>query len=162
MEDLTIRFGKVEDGKYMKKWLMEPGILKWFPMYSEAEIDDAVNICMSYIPYNAVLTAEYKNEVCGMTNLYIPFFKKFSHHALFVIIVGQEFRGKGIGTALLKDLIALAKERFKLEFLHLEVYEGNPAVSLYQKMGFIKYGYQKHFIKSEGQYLGKVLMQRDL
>jgi ribosomal protein S18 acetylase RimI-like enzyme len=162
LSDIKIRFGKVEDRHYMVKWLQEPGILKWFPMYNKLEIEDAVNICMSYVPYNAILTAEYKNEVSGIANFYLPTFRKFAHHALLVIIVGKEYRGKGVGTALLKELIVLGKERFKLEFLHLEVYEGNPAIKLYERLGFERFGYQKNFIKDEGKYIGKIMMQLNL
>ena len=56
----------------------------------------------------------------------------------------------------------LAKERFKIEFLHLEVYEGNPAIRLYERLGFEKYGFQRAFVKDEGKYLGKILMQKYL
>jgi len=59
--------------------------------------------------------------------------------------------------------MVLAKERFKIEFLHLEVYEGNPAIRLYQRLGFEQYGFQRQFVKDEdGKYLGKILMQKYL
>ena len=54
----------------------------------------------------------------------------------------------------------LAKEEFHIELLHLEVYEGNPAIRLYERFGFVKYGEHPHFIKEEGRYLSKILMQK--
>ena len=163
MKDLKIRFSTLDDKKYMIEWLSDPLVLKWFPMETPPEIEDSVNICLSYVKDKGILTAEYKNEICGMACLYLQHFKKFAHHSLFVIIVGKKFRDKGIGTKLLKELMALAKERFKIEFLHLEVYDGNPAISLYKRLGFERYGYQKNFIKlKSGKYLGKILMQKYL
>lgn len=163
MKGLKIRFSELTDGPYMVKWLSDPSILRWFPMQTPPEIEDAVNICMNYVKDKAILTAEYNGEICGIACLYISFFKKFAHHSLFVIILDKKFRGKGIGTLLLQELMALAKERFKIEILYLEVYDGNPAIYLYEKLGFKRYGYQKNFIKlNETTYLGKIMMQKFL
>ncbi|OGN54000.1 MAG: hypothetical protein A2098_03310 [Chlamydiae bacterium GWF2_49_8] len=72
-------------------------------------------------------------------------------------------RGKGIGRRLLKEIEELAKEMFQIEILHLEVYEGNPAIHLYERAGFKRYGIEKHFIKEkEGQYRAKIMMQKEL
>ena len=45
------------------------------------------------------------------------------------------FRGKGIGTALMKDLIKQADKSQKKISLHVE--PANPALRLYQRVGFI-------------------------
>lgn len=163
MEGLKIRFSELSDAKYMSKWLDDEKILRWFPMTTQAEIEDSVKVCMGYVKYNAILTAVYNGEVCGIACLYLQGFKKFSHQCLFVIVLDQNFRGKNIGTELMKELMQLAKERFKIEILHLEVYDTNPAMHFYEKLGFEKYGYQSKFIKEkEGTYLGKILMQKHL
>ena len=85
-----------------------------------------------------------------------------SHQCLFAIIVDEKFRGKGIGAKLLRELMTLAKERFKLELLHLEVYQGNPAINLYKRLGFKEYGIHRRFMKDKGRYLDKILMQKNL
>ena len=97
-----------------------------------------------------------------MANLYIQPYAKQKHTCLFSIILQEEMRGKGLGGALMKELISLAKERFHIEILHLEVYEGNPAQHLYEKMGFTPFGRQSHFIKDNGRYNAKILMQKRL
>ena len=73
-------------------------------------------------------------EPAGLANLYIQPFAKFKHQCLFSIIVASKFRGKGIGTILLETLKGYAKEKFNIEILHLEVYDGNPAAKLCDKM----------------------------
>lgn len=161
-KELKIRFGVEEDRKYFFEWLNDKSVLQWFPMQDAAEIEDAVNICMSYVQYNAILTATWNDVPCGIANLYLSQYRKFAHHSLFVIIVDPKFRGKGVGGALLTDLIDLAKNSFKLEILHLEVYAGNPAIHLYKRLGFKEYGVHKQFLKENGRYWDKIFMELPL
>jgi putative acetyltransferase len=162
VDKLTIRFAVEEDKKYLVQWMSEPEILRWFPMSDAREIEDAATICLGYAKFHAVLTAVYDGIPCGIANLYLQPFRKLAHQSLFAIIVAKEFRSKGVGTRLLTELMKLAKERFFLEMLCLEVYEGNPAISLYKRLGFVVCGFQKHFTKDNGIYRGKYFMQKNL
>lgn len=159
---LTIRFGEESDQKYLIEWLLQPGVLEGFPLADLKEIEDAARIWVSYSKYKAVLTALWDGVPCGIANLYLQPYKKLAHQSLFAIIVDEKVRGKGVGTRLMEELITLARELFKLELLHLEVYEGNPAIHLYQRLGFVQYGFQPRFIKDQGRYIGKILMQKAL
>lgn len=162
-DKLKIRLSQDDDSKYLLKWLDDEEILRWFPMCNKMEIEDAVRIWMSYTKYKAVITAEWEGTPCGMANFYIQSYKKLAHQSLFAIIVGKEYRSKGIGTALIKELIKLGKENFKLKILHLEVYKGNPAQKLYERLGFVEYGVHKKFLKDlNGVYYDKVMMQKVL
>jgi putative acetyltransferase len=159
---ITLRFGVQEDANLIIEWVQQPGVLRWFPLFDLREIEDAARIWISNIKYNSVLTALWDGQPCGIATLYLQPFRKLAHQCLFAIIVDEKFRGKGVGTRLLSDLEKLAKEQFHIELLHLEVYEGNPAIHLYQRLGFIQYGYHRHFIKQNGEYLGKIMMQKVL
>lgn len=161
-EHLTIRFGEEGDLKYLTEWLLQPGVLDGFPLFDLREVEDAARIWISYSKYNAVLTALWDEVPCGIVTLYLQPYQKMSHQCLFAIIVDEKFRGKGVGAKLLRDLMVLAKERFKLEFIHLEVYQGNPAINLYRRVGFKEYGVQRRFMKDKGRYLDKILMQKYL
>ena len=161
-DDLLIRWAEGGDEKYLVEWLLQPGVLRWFPLCDLREVEDAARIWMSYAKIQSALTAVYQGVPCGTATLYISPYKKLSHQALFAIIVNDELRGKGIGTLLLSELISLAKDRFHIELLHLEVYEGNPAIHLYRRLGFREYGFQRHFAKEEGGYIGKILMEKNL
>jgi len=161
-EGLTIRLGVDSDQKYLVEWLLQPGVLDGFPLADLREIEDAARIWVSYEKFGAVLTALWDGVPCGIANLYIQPYKKLAHQSLFAIIVDEKFRGKKIGTQLLIELLALAKDKFKMEFVHLEVYEGNPAIRLYERFGFVRYGSQRHFVKDESGYKSKILMQKKL
>ena len=60
-------------------------------------------------------------EPCGIVTLYLQPYRKLAHQCEFGIIVGNGFRGKGVGGELLKNIIHLAKSYFNIELLHLQV-----------------------------------------
>ncbi len=160
--ELSIRLTRFDDAPPLMKWLMDPKILRWFPMIDAREVEDAVRIWVGYARIEAALTADWNGEPCGMANLYIQPYAKLKHTCLLSIIVREDMRGKGVGSALLRRLMQHAKEKFGIEVLHLEVYDGNPAKKLYERLGFKAFGSQAHFIKENGKYMGKTFMQKAL
>lgn len=159
---IEIRYTELEDAKFLKQWLQEPGVARWFPMDDQVEIDHAVNYWISLSRYKCSLTAVYKGVPCGIASLYLQPYRKLSHQAEFGIVVGGGYRGKGIGSQLLEALMQMAKDSFHMEMLHLQVYAENPAIRLYRRFGFKEFGRQTHSIKENGVYLGRVFMERFL
>ena len=162
VKDLSFRSVEISDGAILKEWLMDPVILHWFPMVDEREVDDAVSVWMNYSLLGAGIVALWQGSVCGFFNLYIQPFKKTRHTSLFSIIVDPKLRGKGIGRSLIEEGEKLAVEKYHIEILHLEVYEGNPAEKLYARLGYEVYGRQDRFTKENGAYRAKVCMQKIL
>jgi RimJ/RimL family protein N-acetyltransferase len=73
-----------------------------------------------------------------------------------------EFRGKGIGGRLLKDVLDHSK-RFGLEKVELNVYTTNlPAIALYKKCGFEEEGIIRKYRKFDGQYFDALAMGKFL
>lgn len=93
---------------------------------------------------------------------YLQPYKKLAHQCEFGIIVSSECRNKGIGTKLIKSLMYLAKDHFKIELLQLQVYQDNPAIHLYERLGFTVFGRQTHWLKDDGVYIGRIFMERFL
>jgi putative acetyltransferase len=159
---LEFRYTENGDAKYLKEWLMDPTVGRWFPMCDELEIDDAVNRWIAFARYKCSLTAVKDGVPCGLTTLYLQPYRKLAHQCEFGIIVGSPFRGQGIGSHLLTNLIHLAKTRFKIELLHLQVYQDNPAIRLYSRFGFAEFGRQTHWIKDGNEHTGRVFMEKFL
>lgn len=65
---------------------------------------------------------------------------------LLLIAVRPSFRRRGIGAALLRGVIADARER-GVARLHLEVRAGNEAVHLYTAHGFAKVGERRDYYR---------------
>jgi RimJ/RimL family protein N-acetyltransferase len=160
----TLSFRPTEEGDApeLTRWLIDPEVLKWFPMIDMREVEDAVRIWISFSKIGAGISVLADGVLCGMANLYIQPYEKLRHTCLFSIILNKEHRGLGIGAALLKELIKLAKEKFHIETLHLEVYQGNPAKKLYDRLGFKEFGRHPHFLKENGKYTQKIFMQKQL
>jgi ribosomal protein S18 acetylase RimI-like enzyme len=159
---LELRYTTMEDAEHLREWLLEPGILKGFPMMDLAEVEDSVKHWIGFSKYRSSLTTTVDGKPCGLATLCLMPYRKLAHQCLISIIVNKEQRNKGVGTILMNNLIHLAKNYFGIEILYLEVYEGNPAISLYRRFGFREIGYQKHFMKENGEYIGKVIMERIL
>lgn len=147
------------DGKALKEWLTEPETGCWFPMDDELEIDDAVVRWIAFARYHCSLTILKDGVPAGIATLYLQPYRKIRHGCEFGIIVGKNFRGQGIGALLMKALMKWAKERFRIELLHLQVYEGNPAVEFYEKFGFVEFGRQKAWIKEKSCTAGRIFME---
>ena len=163
MNDVEIRFTEAGDAPYLKEWLMEPGILRWFPMIDEVEINHAVNLWIGFSRYKCSLTAAVDGVPSGLCTLYLQPYRKLAHQCEFGIIVSPDCRNKGIGTKLLTHTIQLAKETFNIELLHLQVYSENPAINLYRRFGFKEFGEQTQWIKEEnGEYTGRIFMEKYL
>ena len=157
--EFDIRYTVASDAKYLKQWLQEDGILRWFPMKEPNEIEDSIKRWISFHRLKSSLTASVEGVPCGIATLYLHPYRKLSHQCQFGIIVDPQYRNKGIGGSLIKNLIHLADNYFNIELLHLEVYEGNPAFNLYDRFGFKEFGRQTKWIKDDGEYLGRIFME---
>ena len=76
----------------------------------------------------------------------------FTHCGTLGMGVLRGHRGQGIGTRLMERTIDAAKAR-GLERVELEVYASNsPAISLYEKQGFVHEGVKRRARKLDGVY----------
>jgi putative acetyltransferase len=160
--NIDIRYTVNEDAPHLKEWLMDPSVGRWFPMFDELEVNDAVNRWISFCRYQCSLTALYKGMPIGLTTLYLQPYRKLAHQCEFGIIISPEFRGQKVGSEILNNLIYLARDRFKIELLHLQVYAGNPAVRLYERFGFKEFGRQEQWIKEQSGYVARIFMECDI
>jgi putative acetyltransferase len=158
-----IRFTEISDGKYLKEWLDDDGVNRWFPMHDAPEIEDAVQRWVGFSRYRCSLTAVVDGVPKGIATLYLQPYRKLAHQCEFGVIVAPDSRGKGIGNFLLEQLEKLAKDTFKIELIHLQVYQDNPAKRLYERRGYKAFGEQSKWIKEiNGTYTGRTFMEKYL
>ena len=161
-EALDIRYTRILDISYLRKWIQDPKILHWFSMTDPEEIEQALSVWISFARYNASLTAVIDREPCGIATLFLPFYKKTMHHCLFKICVAPQYQGRGVGSALIKNIKHLAKEKFHMEAIYAEVFDGNPLIPLLEKFDFHPFVKQDYYIKTETGYLARVLLETTL
>jgi putative acetyltransferase len=160
---LTIRYTEEKDLKFLKEWLLNPSVGRWFPMSDEAEVEDSASRWIGFARYKCSLTAVMHGVPAGIATLYLHPYRRLTHQCEFGIIVSHDFRGKGVGSHLLSSLMKLAKEQFHIELIHLQVYAENPAIKLYKRFGFREFGRQNSWIREDDKtYCGRVFMERHL
>jgi RimJ/RimL family protein N-acetyltransferase len=159
---IDVRYTEPGDAKFLKQWLMETSTMRWFPMNDEVEVDDAVMRWIAFYRYKCSLTITKEGIPCGMATLYLQPYRKLAHQCEFGIVVGEHYRNQGIGSYLMSSIIHLAKEKFKIELLHLQVCAENPAVNLYKRFGFTEFGRQNSWVKEPDHYAGRIFMERFL
>jgi RimJ/RimL family protein N-acetyltransferase len=156
-----IRYTDLNDAPYLREWLAAPGVLHWFPMSAsqEKEVEDAIQCWIGFSKYRCSLTATIDGTPVGIGTLFLMPYRKVAHHCLFKIVVDPKYQRKGIGSSLLKNLKHLAKTQFRLDLMHIEVFEGNPLISLLKKQDFHEFARQERYVKEDGKYMTRLLME---
>ena len=110
---------------------------------------------------NSVLyVAEADGLIVGQVDARMSSFAKARHVANLGIAIVKSHRGMGIGRVLIERALAWMKER-GVEKATLEVFSTNePAITLYEKMGFSVEGARRRQFKIRGQYVDDVQMAK--
>ncbi len=162
MDSVDIRYTFVTDASYLRQWLYQPDVLKWFPVSTEKEIDDAIQCWIGFCRYSCSLTATIDHVPCAIGTLFLMPYRKVAHQALFKVVVDPKWQRKGIGEALIRNLKHLAKNYFHLDMIAIEVFEGNPILSLLKKQGFQEIFRQENFAKAGSKSLARLYMEVQL
>ena len=84
-----------------------------------------------------------------------------SHAMMVALTVATEWSGKGIGTALMRELLALADGWLNVIRLELTVFADNAAaIAVYRKFGFEVEGTHKAYALRAGEYVDALAMAR--
>lgn len=100
-------------------------------------------------PHHVALVA---GKVVGWCDA-VPYWQSSrAHTAVLGLAVLAEFRGRGIGTALLRATLERARA-VGLTRIELSVRENNErVVALYERFGFVREGIQRNAIRVDGMY----------
>lgn len=110
----------------------------------------------------AVYYAIHNDRVVGWCDVFPEDNPRQSHRGGLGMGLLPDYRGKGIGSMLLKAVLDHAKKS-GLEKVQLHVYTSNtPAVALYKKFGFEQEGLIKKYRKLDGQYFDCLVMGKFL
>lgn len=110
-----------------------------------------------------LIIAVFEGQIIGNIDLSGNQREILQHTGLIGMGILKEWRGIGLGTALLNALVDWATTHPVLEKLLLEVYHENEAgIALYKKIGFKEDGRQTNIFKQNGRYYDNILMSLDL
>lgn len=86
--------------------------------------------------------------VCGLTDIDLV-----NQRAEFSLYIGPKFHGLGYGTKALKELLKVGFNRYPLNSIWGEVFDNNPAMKIFEKIGFAKEGIRKEFYFRDGKFI---------
>ncbi|MEM7626272.1 MAG: GNAT family protein [Planctomycetota bacterium] len=110
------------------------------------------------------MIAESGRRVVGSLNVSRMRRSRLAHVSLLGMTLRREFRGVGLGSAMMNALIEWAESHPVTELLQLEVYADNErAQCLYRRVGFTEAGRIPRRMKfGPGDYKDAVVMYRDV
>ena len=156
--DHDIRYSEMDDLAYLEKWFQDPSACDDFP-FGPDEKGEALKNWIGFSRYKASLTATIGGIPCAIGTLYLMPYKKVAHHCSFLLFVAPEFRRQGIGTSMIRNLLNLAKTRFKLESVNVELYKPSALLSMLEKLHFESFAEQADFVKINGLGRPRVLLE---
>jgi RimJ/RimL family protein N-acetyltransferase len=109
-----------------------------------------------------LIVVEVNGVVVGSIQFRSQNRKRLSHTGSVSMSIRKNYRGMGIGKALLKALLDWAEENPLIEKVSLGVLSTNQrAISLYKQMGFLEEGRLiKEYKLNHGEYVDDVLMYK--
>jgi len=126
--------------------------LQWFSGTYRDAVEGPVVVTVAEIDSHLVGLCKVSGERPG---------SDVSHRAQLGVSVSRDYRGRGVGTALLEE--TLRKCRGKFEIIELSVLTTNHvARKLYAKFGFKNYGTRPRSIKRGDAYIDEELLRLDL
>lgn len=158
LSDFDIRYSVLEDLSFLQEWFSKEGACDDFP-FGEAEQAEALKNWIGFAKYKASLTGLLGEQPCAIGTLFLMPYRKVAHHCSFYLMVDPAHRRKGIGTAMVRNLLHLAKTRFKLESVHVEIYEPSALLSILLKQGFEQFVRQEHFMKIGEHSKARLLLE---
>jgi RimJ/RimL family protein N-acetyltransferase len=109
---------------------------------------------------STVLVAEGEGCLAGYVEARGGEYRRNRHSAHVVIGVRSAAAGRGVGSALMRELIAWAAER-DVHRLELTVMAHNErAIALYRRHGFQPEGTRRHSLRVAGSYVDELAMAR--
>ena len=108
-----------------------------------------------------LLVAEIEGEVVGVIGLHTSSRPRVNHKAEVGMMVRDDWKGKGVGAALMQAVIELADKWLNLTRIELSVFTDNEsAIALYRKFGFEIEGTLRKYAFRDGEFVDAFAMGR--
>jgi RimJ/RimL family protein N-acetyltransferase len=159
----TVREANEHDGEAIKSIVNSVASEKYYvvPERSREDWDEAIREIKNR--KGLIITAQVDERTIGMAHLVRGKFEKNKHVGFLGISIVNEFRGMGIGTAMMKYIIEWTRRQKGLEKISLTVFSTNEvAINLYRTFGFQIEGMSKKQYKIEEKYIDETIMGKFL
>jgi len=114
-------------------------------------------------PNSIMILGLIDNSIVSVSQIGCLSKKRIAHNCELAISVRKQHWNKGIGSAVMEELIRFAKNHDRIKNVHLGVRASNSrAIGLYEKFGFVKVGVHKDYFNINGTYDDLILMDLNL
>lgn len=86
--------------------------------------------------------------VCGLTS-----FDEHNRRAEFSIYIAPAFHGNGLGKLGMMVLLKHGFTNLGLNLIWGEVFDGNPALKMFEELGFVREGVRREFYFRDGKFI---------
>jgi putative acetyltransferase len=159
--EYSVRNGRASDrddlkALYIKVASIPGGLVRTAEEITDQYIDSTLNAALER---GIIIVAEYQGKLIGSVIKYRPTIKILSHVLEEgSVLVDPEYQGMGIGTKIYTTLLDEVKEHHPdVLRVDLRVRITNPAIRLYERLGFKKEGEFKELIRGATGKLESVI-----
>ncbi|MBZ9603310.1 GNAT family N-acetyltransferase [Phyllobacterium chamaecytisi] len=157
---LSIRATRIEDFEGLSALINLPGFRAGTLRLPYQRPEQTKKWLESQGPNSLSIVALIDGVIVGQAGLH-PYSGRRAHAAELGIGVHDDHVGKGIGTALIGELIDAADNWLAFKRLELTVYTDNaPAIRLYEKFGFEREGVRRSYAFKAGTFVDALGMAR--
>ncbi|MCK5788508.1 MAG: GNAT family N-acetyltransferase [Chlamydiia bacterium] len=161
---LRLRLSSGYDLQYLNYWMRNDrkNLMRAFPTLEHEEfIDYSIYKWFSSFNLNASITLLYDDVPIGIGAFWLYDVVNMRHSAMFGVIIDPANQGMGFGKMLTNKMLLFAKNILELNFLELQVVDGNDiAINMYEKLGFKRISVAKDLVCIDGKYEDVILMRR--
>ncbi|RDI58074.1 GNAT family N-acetyltransferase [Microvirga subterranea] len=158
--DVTIRAVRLDDCEQIAALVSLPGFRFGTLALPHRTPEDVRKRIESGSPADVGLVAVHDGTIIGNGGL-TRFQGRRAHAASLGMGIHDDWRGRGVGSRLLNELLTIADDWLDLRRIELTVYVDNaPAIALYERNGFRVEGTHKVFAFRNGSYVDAHAMAR--
>lgn len=160
MSEIVIRHAELKDAEALRQNYMHPGVYHDTLQLPHPSLE-MWQERLSPKPGQKRLVACIDENIVGDLALQAEASPRRSHVVTFGISVAAHAQGRGVGSALMREMINLCDNWMRIERIELTVFADNPAaLALYRKFGFEIEGTGRKFALRNGEYVDAYYMAR--
>jgi L-phenylalanine/L-methionine N-acetyltransferase len=158
--EIVIRAARPDDCEGIAALVNLPGY-RWGTLRMPHQTPEATRkMIETNAPGNVVLVVEQDGRIIGHGGLERSPGRR-SHAAVLGMGVHDDYRDRGIGSRLLRELLTMADDWLNLKRIELTVYTDNaPAIALYERSGFAIEGTHRAYAFRAGSFADAYAMAR--
>lgn len=158
MDKISVRYFRLTDLLLLRRWISQSK-----GSFGKSFIQElryaVVHFFRAKYGRGRIFTALIDGQPVGVINVRMDVWKREGGQTMFDIVVSSDHRGKGIGSFLISHAEKYAKRVLRASLMCLDVFEGNPAARLYERLGYQEGGFIPNYLK-DGR--GKTTMYKHL